>query len=232
MFFFVLFVKKWPDTHPVSNRLLCVIFCNTLSALAAVEAAEAAPVATAPQQQHLFTSAEHLFSRGGEQGSDRGYSKWALLSRLVCAVSASNERKNTIIISNVQRLLNFRPARNCEHIRNVSVNYLGHRDSCLEPYASDERATAAGCPRLRGVSAANFRLDLAGIGRETVAGDGVVVLRVGDAWLVGAGKRAPHGFRCPCLVSPHGSLDRLKSLYIISSTLDSKRQTTQILGTR
>ena len=50
----------------------------------------------------------------------------------------------------------------------------------------------------------------------------VVVLRVGNAWLVGVGKRAPHGFRCPCLVSPHGSLDRLKSLYIISSTLNSK----------
>ena len=61
----------------------------------------------------------------------------------------------------------------------------------------------------------------------------VVVLRVGDAWLVGVGKRAPHGFQCPCLVSPHGSLDRLKkSLYIISSSLDSKRQTTQALGTR
>ena len=41
----------------------------------------------------------------------------------------------------------------------------------------------------------------------------VVVLRVGDAWLVGVGKRAPHGFRRPCLVSPHGSLDTLKSLY-------------------
>ena len=50
----------------------------------------------------------------------------------------------------------------------------------------------------------------------------VVVLRVGNAWLVGVGKRAPHGFRCPCVVSPHGSLDRLKSLYIISSTLNSK----------
>ena len=59
-----------------------------------------------------------------------------------------------------------------------------------------------------------------------------VVLRVGDAWLVGVGKRAPHGFRCPCLASPHGSLDRLKSLYIISSTLNSKRQTKQALGTR
>ena len=43
--------------------------------------------------------------------------------------------------------------------------------------------------------------------------------------MVGVGKRAPHGFRCPCLVSPHDSLDRLKSLYIISSTLNSKRQT-------
>ena len=51
-----------------------------------------------------------------------------------------------------------------------------------------------------------------------------MVLRVGDAWLVGVGKRAPHGFRCPCLVSPHGSLDRLNSLHIISSTLNSKRQ--------
>ena len=43
----------------------------------------------------------------------------------------------------------------------------------------------------------------------------VVVLRVGDAWLIGVGKRAPHGFRCPCLFSPLGSLDRLRSLYII-----------------
>ena len=55
----------------------------------------------------------------------------------------------------------------------------------------------------------------------------VEVLRVGDAWVVGVGKRAPHGFRCPCLVSPYGSLDRLKSIYIISSTLNSKRQTRQ-----
>ena len=37
----------------------------------------------------------------------------------------------------------------------------------------------------------------------------MTALRVGDAWLVGVGKRAPHGLRCPCLVSPHGSLDRL-----------------------
>ena len=54
-----------------------------------------------------------------------------------------------------------------------------------------------------------------------------MVLRVGDAWLVGVGKRAPHGFRCPCLVFPHGSLDRLKSSYVISSTLNSNRQTKQ-----
>ena len=26
--------------------------------------------------------------------------------------------------------------------------------------------------------------------------ESVVVLRVGDAWLVGVGKGAPHGFRC------------------------------------
>ena len=55
----------------------------------------------------------------------------------------------------------------------------------------------------------------------------MVVLRVGDAWLVGVGTRAPHGFQCPCLVSPHGWLDRLKSLCIISSTLNSKTQTKQ-----
>ena len=37
-------------------------------------------------------------------------------------------------------------------------------------------------------------------------------LLVGDAWLVGVGKRAPHGLRCICFVSPHhGSLDRLKA---------------------
>ena len=39
----------------------------------------------------------------------------------------------------------------------------------------------------------------------------VMVLRVGDAWLIGVGKRAPHGFRCLWLVSPHGSRDKLKA---------------------
>ena len=29
--------------------------------------------------------------------------------------------------------------------------------------------------------------------------------------MVGVGKRAPHGFRCLWLVSPHGSLNRLKA---------------------
>ena len=37
----------------------------------------------------------------------------------------------------------------------------------------------------------------------------MTVVQVGDAWLAGVGKRAPHGFRCLWLVSPHGSLDRL-----------------------
>ena len=32
----------------------------------------------------------------------------------------------------------------------------------------------------------------------------------GYAWLVGVGKRAPHGFRCLRLASPHGSLAKLK----------------------
>ena len=36
-----------------------------------------------------------------------------------CAASAGNLRNNTIILSNCQRPLCFRPARNCEHIRNV-----------------------------------------------------------------------------------------------------------------
>ena len=54
----------------------------------------------------------------------------------------------------------------------------------------------------------------------------VVVFREGDRWLVGVGKRAPYGFSV-ILVSPHVSLDRLKSLYIISSKLNSKRQTKQ-----
>ena len=53
----------------------------------------------------------------------------------------------------------------------------------------------------------------------------VALLRVGDAWLVGVEKRAPHGFRCPFVVSPHGSLETLRSLNIIFSTLNSKRQT-------
>ena len=53
----------------------------------------------------------------------------------------------------------------------------------------------------------------------------VVVLRVGDAWFFGVGKRAPHGFRCPCLVSPDGSLDGLNSLFALFLVEDPKRQT-------
>ena len=44
----------------------------------------------------------------------------------------------------------------------------------------------------------------------------VMVLRVGDACLVGVGKCAPHGLRCLCLVPPHGSLDGLESSFVIS----------------
>ena len=42
-----------------------------------------------------------------------------------------------------------------------------------------------------------------------------MVLRVGGAWLTGVGKGAPRGFRCLWLVSAHGSLDRLNSLYAL-----------------
>ena len=46
----------------------------------------------------------------------------------------------------------------------------------------------------------------------------VTVLRVGDAWLVGVGKCAPHGLRCLyVLVSPHGALARLKAYYALFS---------------
>ena len=38
----------------------------------------------------------------------------------------------------------------------------------------------------------------------------MVLLRVRDASLGGVEKRAPHGFRCLWLVSPHGALNRLK----------------------
>ena len=52
------------------------------------------------------------------------------------------------------------------------AGFLGHRDSCLEPCAPGERATATGSPRFRRVGAADFRRDFAGIGRERVAEDG------------------------------------------------------------
>ena len=47
-------------------------------------------------------------------------------------------------------------------------------------------------------------------------------------WLVGVEKRAPRGFRCPCLVSPRGSLDRLNGLLFALfpfSLEDTKGQT-------
>ena len=45
----------------------------------------------------------------------------------------------------------------------------------------------------------------------------VTVLRVGDAWLVGVGRRAPYGFQCLWLVSSHGSLDRLNAYALFPS---------------
>ena len=42
----------------------------------------------------------------------------------------------------------------------------------------------------------------------------VTVLRVGDAWLVGVGKRSPHGFRCLYCISI-GSLVILKAYYAL-----------------
>ena len=54
------------------------------------------------------------------------------------------------------------------------------------------RAMGAGSPRLRGVGAADFRRDLAGIGRERVAGDGApdasmktknLCVRLQEAWI-------------------------------------------------
>ena len=59
----------------------------------------------------------------------------------------------------------------------------------------------------------------------------VVVFRVGDAWLVGVGKRAPHGFRCPCLVSPRGSLDSLNSLFALFPYRRNYKTDTTGLGT-
>ena len=50
------------------------------------------------------------------------------------------------------------------------------------------------------------------------------------AWLVGVGKRAPRGFRrCPCLVSPHGSLDRLSIAYYLHY-FPTKEDTKDITG--
>ena len=64
------------------------------------------------------------------------------------------------------------PSKKLSTDRRRFVGFLGHLDSCLEPCAPGERATGVGSPRLRGVGAADFRRDLAGIGRERLAGDG------------------------------------------------------------
>ena len=58
------------------------------------------------------------------------------------------------------------------------------------------------------------------------------VPRVRDAWLVGVGKRAPsHGYGV-FLVSPHGSLARLKSKYIhkLYITLKGRQDRTTTAG--
>ena len=54
---------------------------------------------------------------------------------------------------------------------------------------------------------------------------GVEVLRVGDAWLVGVGKRAPHWFRCLCWFLLMARWIDSKAYTHYCPTLDTKRQT-------
>ena len=121
--FFVLFVKKWPATRPVSTRLLC--FYHTLSAVAAVEAAVAAAQQQQRVEQYTTAAAVHICRAPYLSRRRAGCRQGCIMRRngpcylAWYAVSAGNIRNNTIIISNGQHILNFRPARNCEHIRNV-----------------------------------------------------------------------------------------------------------------
>ena len=88
------------------------------------------------------------------------------------AVSAGSIGNNKIIISNSQSTVYFRPARSCEHIRNVWFASSGTVVAAWNRVRLVNARRGPGFFDFEGVGAAYFRRYLAGIGRERVARDG------------------------------------------------------------
>ena len=82
------------------------------------------------------------------------------------------KRNNTTVTSNGQSPVYFRPARNCQHIRNVWFASSGTVIAAWNRVRLVNARREKGFLDFEGVGAAYFRRDLAGIARERVAGDG------------------------------------------------------------
>ena len=91
-------------------------------------------------------------------------------NELVHAVSAGNIGNNTTIISYCEFPLYFRPERSCEHIRDVWFASSGTVVATWNRVRLVNARRGAGFLYFDGVGTAYFRRELAGIGRERVAG--------------------------------------------------------------
>ena len=76
------------------------------------------------------------------------------------AVSAENMNNPTINIYPIFNIPYILVQKETVNRYQCLGGFLGHRDGCLEPCATGERATGTGSPRLRGVRAVGFRRDL------------------------------------------------------------------------
>ena len=170
--FFSLFVNcknlaRYPRTfcdRPVSNRLL--YFYHALSSVAAAEVAVAAAVAAAQQQQleQYTAAAVHIFRAPYLSRRRAGCRQGCIVRRngscslAWYAVSAGNIRNNTTIMSDGQRPLYFRPARNCEQIRNVWLAFSG---TVIAAWNRVRLVNARGGPRLCGSEGSGLPISVA-----------------------------------------------------------------------
>ena len=74
LFFFVLFVKKWPATRPVLHRLLFLSPALSSCSSRSRSSRSSSPSTMAAAGWSNITSAERPLSRGGEQGAGRDLS--------------------------------------------------------------------------------------------------------------------------------------------------------------
>ena len=165
---------------PALSRIVFSVFYRTLSAVAATgrsnSSRSSSPSTTAAAGAIYSSSNTHLpcavyLAAANRVSTGMYHAPNGPCSLDWYAVSAEilKERENNHIQCFTSIIL---PRKRLSTDTRRFVGFDGHGDSCLEPCTPGQRATWATCPGLRGAGAADFRRDLADIGRERVTGDG------------------------------------------------------------